>query len=124
MIYTSLDNFYLGPDELENSPSRKDGIDRDTEQTLRMYGCELIQEGGCLLGFDQVVMATGQVLFHRFYCKRSMKAFNVKVRARLALRWLLRAPTPHPRSVRAAPPRRSWRPRRCGRGPSLRRCRT
>lgn len=80
MIYTTLDNFYLTAEQLENSPSRKDGIDRDTENTLRIYGCELIQEGGVLLKFPQAAMATGQVLFHRFYCKKSMKDFNVKVR--------------------------------------------
>jgi len=85
MIYTTIDNFYLTDEALENSPSRRDGIDRDTENTLRMYGCELIQEAGILLAFEQAVMATAQVLFHRFYCKRSMKAFNVKVR-----RWLNR----------------------------------
>lgn len=27
----------------------------------------------------QAVMATGQVLFHRFYCKKSFARFNVKV---------------------------------------------
>lgn len=76
-----LDSFYLTDEQLENSPSRQDGIDRDTENTLRMYGCMLIQEAGILLSFSQVVMATGQVLLHRFYCKRSMKTFNVKVGA-------------------------------------------
>lgn len=79
MIHTTLDNFFLDDEALENSPSRRSGIDRDTENTLRYYGCELIQEAGILLGFQQVVMATGQVLFHRFYCKRSMKEYNVKV---------------------------------------------
>ncbi len=66
--------------ELENSPSRDHGIDKETETTLRIYGCELIQEGGVLLKFPQAVMATGQVLFHRFYCKHSMRNYNVKVR--------------------------------------------
>eukprot|EP00879_Flechtneria_rotunda_P010177 GHRR01010640.1.p1 GENE.GHRR01010640.1~~GHRR01010640.1.p1 ORF type:complete len:338 (+),score=87.45 GHRR01010640.1:153-1166(+) len=85
MIYTTIDNFYLSDEQLDDSPSRKDGIDRDTENNLRMYGCELIQEAGILLGFVQAVMATGQVLFHRFYCKRSMKAYNVKKVAATAL---------------------------------------
>lgn len=80
MIHSlTLDSFYLTEEQLENSPSRQDGIDKDTEANLRMYGCQVIQEAGILLGFDQVVMATGQVLLHRFYCKRSMKTFNVKV---------------------------------------------
>lgn len=38
---------------------------------------------GCLLNTiicrPQAVMATGQVLFHRFYCKKSFARFNVKV---------------------------------------------
>lgn len=86
MIHSlNLDSFYLTEEQLENSPSRQDGIDKDTEANLRMYGCELIQEAGIMLGFHQVVMATGQVLLHRFYCKRSMKNFNVKVSAALLL---------------------------------------
>ncbi|KAJ6767889.1 CYCLIN [Salix koriyanagi] len=58
--------------------SRKDGIDEATETTLRIYGCDLIQESGILLKLPQAVMATGQVLFHRFYCKKSFARFNVK----------------------------------------------
>jgi len=80
MPLSILDNFYLSAEELENTPSRQHGIDRETETTLRIYGCELIQEAGILLQFPQSAMATGQVLFQRFYCKRSMKDFNVKVR--------------------------------------------
>ena len=49
MIYTAIDNFYLTNEHLKNSPSRKDSIDEDTETTLRIYGCDLIQESGILL---------------------------------------------------------------------------
>jgi hypothetical protein len=49
MIYTAIDNFYLTDEQLKNSPSRKDGIDEATEITLRIYGCDLIQESGILL---------------------------------------------------------------------------
>jgi hypothetical protein len=78
MIYTAIDTFYLTDEQLTNSPSRKDGIDEATETTLRIYGCDLIQESGILLRLPQAVMATGQVLFHRFYCKKSFARFNVK----------------------------------------------
>ncbi|CAL0320996.1 unnamed protein product [Lupinus luteus] len=78
MIYTAIDTFYLTDEQLKNSPSRKDGIDEATETTLRIYGCDLIQESGILLRLPQAVMATGQVLFHRFYCKKSFARFNVK----------------------------------------------
>lgn len=49
MIYTAIDNFYLTDEQLQNSPSRKDGIEEATETTLRIYGCDLIQESGILL---------------------------------------------------------------------------
>lgn len=49
MIYTAIDTFYLTEEQLKNSPSRKDGIDEATETTLRIYGCDLIQESGILL---------------------------------------------------------------------------
>ncbi|KAG4930588.1 hypothetical protein JHK84_047572 [Glycine max] len=78
MIYTTIDMFYLTDEQLANSPSKKDGIDEATETTLRMYGCDLIQESGIFLRLPQAVMATGQVLFHRFYCKKSFARFNVK----------------------------------------------
>ncbi|XP_077218070.1 cyclin-L1-1-like isoform X2 [Tasmannia lanceolata] len=78
MIYTAIDTFYLTDEQLKNSPTSKDGIDEKTETELRIYGCDLIQESGILLGLPQAVMATGQVLFHRFYCKKSFARFNVK----------------------------------------------
>ncbi|KAJ8622458.1 hypothetical protein MRB53_030987 [Persea americana] len=78
MIYTVIDTFYLTDEQLDNSPSRKDGIDESMETTLRIYGCDLIQESGILLRLPQAVMATGQVLFHRFYCKKSFAGSNVK----------------------------------------------
>lgn len=49
MIYTAIDNFYLPEEQIKNSPSRKDGIDEATETTLKIYGCDLIQEAGILL---------------------------------------------------------------------------
>ena len=49
MIYTAIDTFYLTQEQLLDSPSRKDDIDEQTENNLRLYGCELIQEGGILL---------------------------------------------------------------------------
>ena len=49
MIYTAIDNFYLSEEALEDSPSKKDGVSAEDEETLRVYGCELIQEAGILL---------------------------------------------------------------------------
>ena len=83
MIFASeqIDDFYLSEEALAASPSRADGVDVATEAGLRRYGCEVIQEAGILLRLPQVVMATAQVLLHRFYCKRSLHKFDVKVGA-------------------------------------------
>jgi len=78
MIYTAIDTFYLTDEQLRDSPSRKDGISEATETALRVYGCGLIQESGILLRLPQAVMATAQVLFHRFYCKKSFVRFSAK----------------------------------------------
>ncbi|KAL2492927.1 Cyclin-L1-1 [Abeliophyllum distichum] len=99
MIYTAIDTFYLTDEQLQNSPSRRDGIDEAIEITLRIYGCDLIQESGILLKLPQAVMATGQVLFHRFYCKKSFARFNVK-RVAASCVWLASKLEESPRKAR------------------------
>ncbi|GAB2293247.1 Cyclin-L1-1 [Dionaea muscipula] len=99
MIYTAIDTFYLTDEQLKDSPSRKDGIVEETETTLRIYGCDLIQECGILLKLPQAVMATGQVLFHRFYCKKSFARFNVK-RVAASCVWLASKLEESPRKAR------------------------
>lgn len=44
-----------------------------------VFGCELIQQMGILLRLPQVAVSTAQVSFHRFYAKRSMRKFDVRV---------------------------------------------
>lgn len=99
MIYTTIDTFYLTDEQLSNSPSRKDGIDEPTETNLRIYGCDLIQESGILLRLPQAVMATGQVLFHRFYCKKSFARFGVK-RVAASCIWLASKLEESPRKMK------------------------
>ncbi len=79
MVFTTIDDFYVSDEALENSPSCADGVDAATELHLRRFGCQLIQEAGILLKYTQIVMATAQVIFHRFYCKKSMVQHHVKV---------------------------------------------
>jgi len=62
-----------------HSPSRKDGISYEQECVLRVYGAQMVQEAGIHLKCPQVVMATGQILLQRFYCKRSLRDFSIKV---------------------------------------------
>jgi len=47
------------------------------EEDMRAEGCRLIQSAGILLGAPQVVMATAQVLFQRFWYVTSMREFSV-----------------------------------------------
>jgi hypothetical protein len=48
-----LENVYIPPDQIDNTPSRRDGIDAETEARLRIYGCELIQESDPKLQWQQ-----------------------------------------------------------------------
>ncbi|KAG9353115.1 hypothetical protein JZ751_017691 [Albula glossodonta] len=69
-VTLTLDNCLLSTERLERSPSAEQGLPPDTEEQLRTQGCELIQAAGILLRLPQVAMATGQILFQRFfYCK-------------------------------------------------------
>jgi len=61
-----VQNSYFTEDEINNSPSRLDGIDADLERRVRFYGCELINNAGILLRLPQVCMCTSQVLLHLF----------------------------------------------------------
>ncbi|KAJ9526862.1 hypothetical protein QJQ45_017765 [Haematococcus lacustris] len=70
--------FFVTDEELQNTPSRKDGIDSSTESALRLFGAQLVQQAGILLRCPQAVMATGQVLLQRFYCKRSLKDYKIE----------------------------------------------
>lgn len=57
---------------LRESPSRKLGVPAAEELRHRIFGCELIAEAGVLLRQPQVVVATAQNLFHRFFYRRAL----------------------------------------------------
>lgn len=44
----------------------------EVETDLRVYGCQLIQDTGLLLHLRQVVMACAQILFQRYFWRKSM----------------------------------------------------
>lgn len=71
-------NSLANKDQVLDTPSRSDGIPEHIEDTLRLYGCQSIQQAGILLGLPQVAMATAQVLFHRFWYVSSMRNFGVR----------------------------------------------
>ncbi|KAK4529079.1 hypothetical protein GAYE_SCF7681MG7030 [Galdieria yellowstonensis] len=76
MVRVVRNPFYLSDAQATATPSRQDGITETEEFIQRAYGCEMIQECGILLKLSQVVMATGQVFFHRFYHRCSLAKYN------------------------------------------------
>ena len=80
-IILTLENCLLPENKLEETPSQHDGLDRQTEIDLRILGCELIQTAGILLKLPQVAMATGQVLFQRFYYSKSFVRHSMETTA-------------------------------------------
>lgn len=60
------------------SPSSIDGVPPALERDLRAYGALLIQQAGVMVNAPQVVMATAQVLFQRFWFVTSLKHFGVR----------------------------------------------
>ena len=80
-LLKQLDNFYLTAEQIDNSPSRRSGVDAETEKRLRVYGCDRIQRAVVLLGLPQVVAATAQILLHRFYCKEDVRKWHMRVRS-------------------------------------------
>lgn len=77
-VVISLENPILPQEMLEQTPSRIDGLDHDTELALRITGCRLIQLSGTLLRLPQTAMATAQVLFQRYYYSKSFVRFPVE----------------------------------------------
>ncbi|CAB0034875.1 unnamed protein product [Trichogramma brassicae] len=80
-IMLTLQNVLLPKDKLAATPSSLDGLDSDTEIDLRILGCELIQYAGILLRLPQVAMATGQVIFQRFYYSKSLVRYDMETTA-------------------------------------------
>lgn len=80
-IVLTLQNCLLPEEKLNSTPSHLDGLDAETETDLRILGCELIQTAGILLKLPQVAMATGQVIFQRFYYSKSLVRHNMETTA-------------------------------------------
>ncbi|XP_028394143.1 cyclin-L2-like [Dendronephthya gigantea] len=84
-VEISLENCVIPAEKLEKTPSASDGLSTELETEVRIVGCEYIQTGGILLKLPQVAMATGQVLFQRFYYSKSLIRHDVEVYAMACL---------------------------------------
>ncbi|XP_060854759.1 cyclin-L2-like [Rhopalosiphum padi] len=80
-VLLTLSNVLLPKEKLTSTPSMIDGLDFETEVDLRIVGCEWIQTAGMLLKLPQVAMATGQVLFQRFYYTKSFVRYPMEITA-------------------------------------------
>ncbi|XP_034718734.1 cyclin-L1a isoform X2 [Etheostoma cragini] len=78
-VYLTIDNSLIPEERFSPTPSMLDGLDLDTETDLRILGCEVIQSAGILLRLPQVAMATGQVLFHRFFYSKSFVKHSFEI---------------------------------------------
>lgn len=65
-------------EQIQCTPSKRDGIPTDVEEEVRVYACRQIQQAGILLRLPQAAMATAQVILHRFWFVSSMKQFDVR----------------------------------------------
>ena len=63
-------------DELENTPSRRTGVDSDRELSYRQNAANLIQDMGQRLSVSQLIINTAIVYMHRFYMIHSFTKFH------------------------------------------------
>ncbi|CDJ61287.1 cyclin, putative [Eimeria maxima] len=69
----------------QRTPSMRDGLSRELEISQRIYGCHLIQRAGVLLRLEAVTVASAQTILHRFYYRKSLKKFDVRLVATSSL---------------------------------------
>ncbi|KAK2557354.1 Cyclin-L1 [Acropora cervicornis] len=98
-VIISLENCILSNDQLEETPSIKDGLEKEVEIDLRIIGCEYIQIAGILLKLPQVAMATAQVLFQRFYYSKSFVKHDGEIYAMASI-FLAAKIEEYPRRIR------------------------
>ena len=77
-VVLTISNSVLPLEKLSPTPSSLDGMSQVVEDDLRNLGCDLIQTAGKLLKLPQVAMATGCVLFHRYFYSKSFVRNNME----------------------------------------------
>ncbi|XP_049919658.1 cyclin-T2-like [Epinephelus moara] len=66
-------------EQLENTPSRRSGIEADRELSYRQQAANLIQDIGQRLNVSQLIINTAIVYMHRFYMIHSFSKFHRNV---------------------------------------------
>ena len=78
-VILTISNSVLPLEKLCPTPSSQDGMTQAVEDDLRNLGCNLIQTAGKLLKLPQVAMATGCVMFQRFFFAKSFVRYSMEV---------------------------------------------
>lgn len=78
-VVLNISNSVLPLDKLSPTPSSMDGMTQAVEDDLRNLGCNLIQTAGKLLRLPQVAMATGCVMFQRFFYSKSFVRYSMEI---------------------------------------------
>ncbi|XP_071943517.1 uncharacterized protein [Antedon mediterranea] len=73
------ENWYYSREQIENSPSRKYGVDQEKELSYRQQAANLIQDMGQRLTVNQLCINTAIVYMHRFYMVHSFTKFHRNV---------------------------------------------
>ncbi|KAF7651535.1 hypothetical protein LDENG_00109630 [Lucifuga dentata] len=63
-------------EQLENTPSRRCGVEADRELSYRQHAANLIQDMGQRLNVSQLIINTAIVYMHRFYMIHSFSKFH------------------------------------------------
>lgn len=71
--------WYFTREQLENSPSRRFGLDPDKELSNRQQAANLLQDMGQRLNVSQLTINTAIVYMHRFYMIQSFTQFHRNV---------------------------------------------
>ncbi|XP_072553398.1 cyclin-T1 isoform X2 [Salminus brasiliensis] len=77
--------WYFNREQIENSPSRRSGLDPDKELSYRQQAANFIQDMGQRLNLSQLSINTGIVYMHRFYMVQSFTRFHRNVISPAAL---------------------------------------
>ena len=85
LVHVSLEIQLFPAEKLYPTPSMAENLSFDDEFDLRVVGCELIQTAGRLLKLPQTAMATGQVLFHRYFYIKSFVRNSMEIYAMAAV---------------------------------------
>ncbi|XP_041936853.1 cyclin-T2b isoform X1 [Alosa sapidissima] len=75
-VYRGSSKWLFTPEQLENTPSRRSGIEPDRELSYRQQAANLIQDMGQRLNVSQLTINTAIVYMHRFYMLHSFTKFH------------------------------------------------